>query len=371
MILNAWLLGAGVALATWDAGELARFERTELHMGSKFVILLYAPDEPTANRAFDAAFARIAALNRCLSDYESDSELTLLSKTAPSPQPVPISADLWAILWRAQEISAQSQGAFDVTVGPLTKLWRRARRQRELPSPERLAEARAAVGYQSLVLDPATHTAQLLKPGMRLDLGGIGQGFAVDEAMKELARCGIERALINASGDLTALGPPPGQPGWLVGIAPLEPTAPPSLFGYLVRQSLSTSGDAFQFVEIDGKRYSHIVDPHTGLGLTHRSSVSILASNCTDADALATAASVLGAEEGLKLIERCPNVEALFVIADTEQSMNDKATTRQSSGFAQWATAKPPIPAGHEPDTDHDTDGSVKDGPSPVQSTKH
>jgi thiamine biosynthesis lipoprotein len=342
MILNAWLLGAGVALATWDAGELARFERTELHMGSKFVILLYAPDEPTANRAFDAAFARIAALNQCLSDYESDSELTLLSKTAPSSQPVPISADLWTVLWRAQEISAQSQGAFDVTIGPLTKLWRRARRQRQLPSPERLAEAREAVGFRSLALDPATRTAQLLKPRMRLDLGGIGQGFAVDEAMKELIRCGIERALINASGDLAALGPPPGQPGWLVGIAPLEPSAPPSVFGYLVQQSLSTSGDVFQHVEIEGKRYSHIVDPRTGLGLPHRSSVSILANNCTDADALATAASVLGAEEGLKLVERLPGVEALFVVADSEKATDDKATTRPSSGFAQWAIAKPP-----------------------------
>jgi len=341
MILNAWILWAGVAFATGDAGELARFERTELHMGSEFVILLYAPDEPTANRAFAAAFARIAALNQCLSDYESDSELTLLSKTAPSPQPVPISADLWAILWRAQEISAQSQGAFDVTVGPLTKLWRRARRQRQLPSPERLRDAREAVGYQSLVLDPAARTARLLKSGMRLDLGGIGQGFAVDEAMKELTRCGIERALINASGDLAALGAPPGQPGWLVGIAPLEPSAPPSVFGYLVQQALSTSGDAFQYVEIDGKRYSHIVDPRTGLGLTDRSSVSILARNGTDADALATAASVLGAEEGLKLIEHFPGVEALFVVVDTKETTNDKVSTRQSSGFGKWATAKP------------------------------
>lgn len=361
MILNAWFLGAGVALATCNAGELARYERTELHMGSKFVILLYAPDEPTANRAFEAAFARIAALNQCLSDYESDSELTLLSKTAPSPQPVPISVDLWAILERAQAISSQSQGAFDVTVGPLTKLWRRARRQRELPPPERLTEARAAVGYQSLVLDPATHSARLLKPGMRLDLGGIGQGFAVDEAMKELTRCGIERALINASGDLAALGPPPGQPGWLVGIAPLEPAAPPSVFGYLVQQALSTSGDAFQYVEIDGKRYSHIVDPRTGLGLTHRSSVSILATNCTDADALATAASVLGADEGLKLVERCPQVEALFVIADSEDTTNDKATTRQSSGFAKWATAPPPKPTERETDSPHHADGSQQD----------
>ncbi len=336
MIANAWLLGAGVVLATCNAGELVRIERTELHMGSKFVIVLYAPDEQLANRALDAAFARIAALDACLSDYASDSELSRLSNAAPTPEPVPVSDDLLAVLTRAQRISEQSHGAFDVTVGPLTKLWRRARRQRQMPPEEGLLAARAAVGYASLVLDPTARTARLTKPHMRLDLGGIGQGYAVDQAMLELEKLGIQRAIINASGDLAASGPPPGQPGWVVGIAPLEPQAPPSVFGYLAHQALSTSGDAFQFVEIDHVRYSHIVDPRTGLGLTQRSSVSVLARNCTDADALATAASVLGPVEGLQLLELVPDTEGLAVVAE-----NDHVFTRQTSGFAQWATAKP------------------------------
>ncbi|MHB8954324.1 MAG: FAD:protein FMN transferase [Pirellulaceae bacterium] len=308
-------------------------------MGSKFVILLYAPDEELANRALDAAFTRIAGLDACLSDYAEASELTLLSNSAPTPQPLPVSDDLLAVLTRGQQVSEHSQGAFDVTVGPLTKLWRRARRQRQMPPAERLREARAAVGYQALVLDPAARTAQLTKPHMRLDLGGIGQGYAVDQALLELAKVGIERAIINASGDLAASGPPPGSPGWVVGIAPLEPNAPPSVFGYLAHQALSTSGDAFQFVEIDNVRYSHIVDPRTGLGLTQRSSVSVLTRNCTDADALATAASVLGPDAGLQLLETLPETEALVVVAE-----NDRVVTRQTSGFAKWATAHP-LPA--------------------------
>ena len=155
MIPNAWLLGAGVALATCNAGELERFESTQLHMGSKFTIALYAPDKEAANRAFEAAFARIAGLDACLSDYASDGELVRLSASAPTPEPVRVSDDLFAVLFRAQQISEQSHGAFDVTVGPLTKLWRRARRVRQLPPDDRLQEARAAIGYRSLVLDPS------------------------------------------------------------------------------------------------------------------------------------------------------------------------------------------------------------------------
>jgi FAD:protein FMN transferase len=336
MIPNAWLLGVGVAWATCTAGELQRFESTQVYMGSKFVIALYAADEEAANRAFEAAFARIAALDACLSDYLSDSELVKLSASAPTPEPVHVSADLFNALFRAQQISQQSHGAFDITVGPLTKLWRRARRLRALPPDDRLREALAATGYQALVLDEAARTARLLKPHMRLDLGGIGQGYAVDQALRELEKLGIHQAIINASGDLAASGPPPGQPGWLVGVAPLEPNAPPSVFGYLTRQALSTSGDAFQFVEISNVRYSHIVDPRTGLGLTERSSVSILAPNCTDADALATAASVLGVTAGMQLAEQLPDIEALFVVAE-----GDHVVTRQTSGFAKWAVAKP------------------------------
>ncbi len=306
MILNAWLLGAGVALATCQPAGLERFESAQPHMGTKFIIVLYAPDEELANRAFEAAFRRIAELDRTLSDYDEQSELSRLSRTAPTPQRVGVSDDLLAVLSSAQRLSVLSHGAFDVTVGPLTRLWRRARRQGELPTQARLQEALAAVGYQSLVVDAQEHTAQLLKPHMRLDVGGIAKGYALDQALRELQRLGIDRAIVNASGDMAASGPPPDKPGWLVGIAPLQPSAPPSVFGYLTHQAIATSGDAFQYVEIAGVRYSHIVDPQTGLGLTQRSSVSILAPNGTDADGLASAVSVLGPESGLKLVGTTP-----------------------------------------------------------------
>jgi thiamine biosynthesis lipoprotein len=264
---------------------------------------------------------------------------------------VTASADVIAVLARAQQISDLSEGAFDVTVGPLTKLWRRARRLGEMPSPQRMQEALAAVGYQSLLVDAKTHTVQLRKPHMRLDVGGIAKGYAVDQALVELEKLGICRALVNASGDMAASGPPPGQRGWAVGIAPLSPDAPPSVFGALAHQAIATSGDAFQYVEIDHVRYSHIVNPRTGLGLTQHSSVSVLARNCTDADALASATSVLGLDAGLRWIEQLPDTEALVVCEQDGQIV-----TRQTSGFAAWVTARPSHadPGSGEKSSEHD-----------------
>jgi thiamine biosynthesis lipoprotein len=331
IILNAWLLGAGVALTTCQTEGLQRFESSQAHMGTKFTIVLYAPDEVLANRAFDSAFSRIAALNMQCSDYDETSELSRLSNSSPHAQPRPISPDLFRVLQRAQEISTASDGAFDATVGPLTKLWRRAHRKRELPAKDRLESAAAAVGYQWVHLHPDNCSVQLTRPEMRLDLGGIAKGYALDAALTEIRKVGVSRALVNASGDMAAGDPPPGAKGWKVGIAELDPTAPLTIFGYLANQAIATSGDAFQFVEIGGRRYSHIVDPRTGLGLTERSSVSVLAADATTADALASAVSVMGREQGMKLIQKTCNVEAM-VVTQTD----DGIKTVKSPGFDEW-----------------------------------
>lgn len=281
-------------------------------MGVPVEVLLYAPDEPTANRAAAAAFARIKQLNDRLSDYDPHSELSRLSDTAGSGRMVPVGPDLWAVLHRAQALAARTGGAFDVTVGPLTKLWRGARRSKRLPSQSRLDAALAAVGYQHLELDESSQAVRLVRPGMRLDLGGIAMGYAADEMLKELHKHGVTRALIDASGDILAGEPPPGKDGWRIGIAPLEPgTGPPSKFLLLARAAVATSGDAFQYVTIDGRRYSHIVDPATGLGLSTPSSVTVVAPDCTTADSLSTAVSVLGPAKGLELVDETPRAAAL------------------------------------------------------------
>ena len=334
ILLYALTLGAGGELQGNDT-KLSRFEAAEIHMGVDFTIVLYAENEDAAQRGFKAAFARIEQLNGIMSDYDPESELSRLSDAAPTEKPVSLSDDLYAVLKESLRWSRASDGAFDVTVGPMVRLWRRARRQQEMPSSERLAEARAAVGYQHVRPDAGHKTAMLAKSNVRLDLGGIAKGYAVDEALKTLRSLGIRRALVNGSGDVGAGDPPPDESGWKIGIAPLEADGPPSRILLLANRAVATSGDAFQYVEIGGMRYSHIVDPRTGLGLTDHSSVSVVADDCTTADALASAVSVLGPDKGLALVERTTRAAALILRAP-----HGKPETHVSKTFDELPTAK-------------------------------
>lgn len=308
------LLWAVLCIVPLAARAESRFEFSRPQMGLPFRIVLYAPDESKARSAADAVFQRVAELNDILSDYDTDSELSRLSRTAGESRAVRVSDDLWRVLRCSQEMAERSQGAFDITVGPTVSLWRKARRERKLPDPTRLEAARAAVGYRHLRLDSRKRTATLLQPGMRLDLGGIAKGYAVDEALKILRAHGIQRALVAGGGDMAVSDPPPGQKGWRIELAPLDVTnAPSARFVLLKRAALATSGDLFQHLEIDGKRYSHIVDPRTGLGLTDHSLVTVVARDCMTADSLATAVSVLGPAAGLKLVQRTKGVAACIV----------------------------------------------------------
>jgi thiamine biosynthesis lipoprotein len=290
---------------------LSRHSFIEPHMGTRFQILVYAPDEDAARKAATDAFARIASLNAIMSDYDKTSELMRLCAQAGGP-PVPVSAELFFVLSRAQEVSRQSGGAFDVTVGPVVKLWRRSRKVKKLPDPEKLAAARALVGWRNVRLDAEKRTVQLLKPGMQLDLGGIAKGYAADVALAVLKKHGLDRALVAAGGDIAVSGPPPGADGWKIAIArlPGEKDA-----GRLILHdaAVSTSGDAEQFVEIDGKRYSHIVDPRTGIGLLGRMSVTVVARKGIESDSLTKVAAVLGPEKGMPIIESTKGASARMV----------------------------------------------------------
>jgi thiamine biosynthesis lipoprotein len=308
-------------------------------MGMPFKLLFYAADEKTAQTAAKAAFARIAALDQVMSDYKPDSELSQFVAGAPHREPVPLSEDLFDVLDRSQKLSAESGGAFDITAAPVIRLWRRARRQRELPDAARLAEAQQAVGYESLELDPERRAARLAKPGMRIDLGGIGAGVAVDEALQVLEKHGIRRAMVDASGDIGVGDAPPGADGWRIGLGPFDRAdGAPVRFVTLKNAALTTSGDLWQFLEVDGKRYSHIIDPRTGQALTDRSTVTVIAPDCTTADSVAKVVSVLGPEQGLAFIERTPDAAALVV------RPGDKGLEFfESSRFPAAANSKPPV----------------------------
>ena len=294
-------------------GGSQRYTFTDRHMGTTFKIMVYAPDEKTANRGARAAFARIAQLDGIMSDYKPASELMRLCRTAVG-KPVKVSDELFFVLAKSQELSEKSGGAFDVTVGPVVRLWRRARKGKRLPDPEELAAACALVGYKMMKLDAKQHTVELAREGMRLDLGAIGKGYAGDEAIKVLKREGLPRALVAAAGDIVAGDPPPSAEGWVVGIAPLtDPEGTPKRYVLLNNSAVSTAGDVEQFVEVGGKRYSHIVDPHTGIGIQGRFSVTVTAKNGLTSDGLDTTVAVLGPQRGLRLVENTPGTAVLFV----------------------------------------------------------
>ncbi len=311
---------------------LERFEFAQPQMGVPFRIVVYAAEETRAQTAAQAAFDRVAQLNGILSDYDSDSELSRLCHTTPTNQPAPVSPDLWRMLEKSRDLSRRTDGAFDATLGPLVNLWRRARRRVELPPAHLLDEARARVGWRKLRLDPRHRTVTFLRPDMRLDFGGIAKGYAADEALAVLRQHGFPRALVAAAGDVTAGDPPPGETGWRIEIGAADHTnAPPPRVVRLRNASVSTSGDIFQRLEIGGRRYSHIVDPRTGIGLTHQALVTVIARDGTTADSLATAASVLGSAPGMALIERTPGAAALILRPD-----GDRVEALESRRLRKW-----------------------------------
>lgn len=268
-------------------------------MGVQARLVVYAPTEQAALEACRAAYHRIAQLDDIMSDYRPASELMRLCAKAGSG-PVPVSPELFVVLQRSQEVAQRSQGAFDVTIGPLVKLWRQARKDGQLPSSEELRKVKTLVGYDKIKLDPEKRTVELLVPGMKLDLGGIAKGYACDQAIAVLRQHGITQAVCEMGGDIVVSDAPPGTSGWIIEVTNDLP-------GHKSREitvqnaAISTSGDTEQFVVIDGKRYSHIVDPRTGLGLTERSLVTIVADQGLTNDPLSTAVSILGPEQGRAL----------------------------------------------------------------------
>jgi thiamine biosynthesis lipoprotein len=290
------------------AATTQRCEFVSRQMGTLFQVVVYAPDAATAQPAVAAAWGRVAELNRLFSDYDPDSELQRLCR-APVGTAVAVSAELFAVLQHSQQLAADSDGAFDVTLGPAVRLWREARRSRQLPSAAARAAALQASGHGKLALNALARTATLLAPGMQLDLGGIAKGYAADAALAVLARHGFGRAMVAASGDLALGDAPPGSPGWRIEIAPFGPAAAEPLVLTLANAAVSTSGDAEQGLDFAGTRYSHILDPVTGLGLTAPVAVTVVTRHATQSDALATALSVLAAGSGAR-IPACLGLDA-------------------------------------------------------------
>lgn len=327
--LVAWML-----IATACAAEdLQRFVFEKAEMGVPFRVTLYATDAEAARRLADKAFARVEELNAIFSDYEDDSELSRLSRTSGSGQKVAVSAPLWTVLERARKISEQSSGAFDVTCGPLTSVWRRARRKGELPAAELAAEMRERCGWQRMRMDGAARTVELLVPQMRLDLGSLAKGYAVDAALQTLRDAGHPMALVAGGGDMAAGEPPPGRKGWRVDVEPLDTEGgvprPPKVTVELANCGIATSGDMFQRLQINGKRYSHILDMRTGQPLTDHTLVTTIGRDCFTAS-LSTTLCILGPVQGKALATEW-KVEARW-----QRQPGQEVEITETPGWSAW-----------------------------------
>jgi FAD:protein FMN transferase len=326
-IAAAFVACVSLALAAAGPGPaLRRFESSEPHMGTTFTVVVYAADAARAARASGAAFARVAGLDARLSDYRQTSEAMRLTRDAVGRK-VRVSDDLYRVLSLSLAMSRRTGGAFDATVGPLAHLWRRARRQSELPQLSDIEVARAASGSALVHLDEASRSVRLARAGMRLDFGGIAKGYAADRALDALRETGIRRALVVAGGDVAAGEPPPGESGWRVTIAPFDTTSPGVARSLIVAgAAVSTSGDAEQWVDVGGVRYSHIFDPRTGWPLTGRRQATVVARDATTSDMLATTLCVLG-QDGLRLADRTPGAAAMIAVPN-------------ASGSVRWAFSR-------------------------------
>lgn len=303
----------------WPAARIELDSGYHEVMGTFARAVVVAMDKETAQKCTRAALEQIEMVDDLMSDYKQDSQISRVNRDA-FKQPVKVDKDTFEVLQKSIEFSALSGGAFDVTVGPLVDLWRCAAEANSAPTEAELQRAHATVGYEKLILDANDLTVRFSVEAMRLDLGAIAKGYAIDKAVAAMQTAGAIGGMVDIGGDIRCFGaPPPGKDRWLIGLqdpgktGDLLGAAEPLLVLKLTNAAIATSGDYRRFALIQGKKYSHIIDVGTGGAGSELSSVTIISGSATDADALATAVSVMGARKGLALIEKLPRTEAILI----------------------------------------------------------
>lgn len=301
-----------------------------MKMGSPFNLILVTDDSSKAAGLANRSFALIDSFNHLYSDYDSSSELSNINAHAGKGKQQ-VSAGLWDILLYSKLAYIKSKGAYDVTVGPLSQLWRKSRKEKTFPDKKAVDEKRKLVGFNKLQIDKITRHVTLPVTGMRLDLGGIAKGYIAQKVIDFLKRNGIEQALADAGGDMVMSNAPNYNTGWVIGVNIPETTddlLPKKLS--LQNMAVATSGDAYQYMEHDGLKYSHIIDPRTGYGIHSQRNVTVIAKDGADADWLATACSILPIGDAKKLAESM-HAELLITILD-----KGKVVYYSTTGFAKY-----------------------------------
>lgn len=311
--------------------QLQRFSFSETKMAAPFSIIFYDDDSVHAAITAQKCFKLVDEYVLVYSDYIDSSEINLLCKKSGTGGKTFVSAQLMDILLQAKAAYIKSNKSFDITLGPLTRLWRKARKENLFPDDNAVKEKLALTGFEKIIIDSLEQTVQLLQPNMQLDMGGIAQGYIVQKVISLLKDNNINNALVNASGDIAAIGKPPGKSGWSVAVA--MPQSEKDVLDkklLISNKAVTTSGDTYQFMEHNGMKYSHVINPVTGYGITNRRSVTVVADDATTADWFTKACSLLPVRTAQKI---ALELQADFLIIEIKK---DRLIYYATKGFKKY-----------------------------------
>lgn len=293
--------------------EVITYHKNLKLMGNHFQISVVAEEEEWAYACIDAGILEIQRIEKLLTTFSEESETALINRNA-GIKPVAVSKETFNIIERSIRISRVTQGAFDITYGSVDKrLWNFDTHLHSLPDQETAKKMARLIDYRNIILDESNYTVMLKKPGMRIGFGGIGKGYAAERAKMVMKEMGVQSGVVNAAGDMTAWGLQPNGKQWTIGIA--DPNSKDKIFSYMniTDMAVATSGNYEKYIVIDGKKYSHTINPKTGLPIRGIKSVTIISQNAEVADAMATPVMIMGIIPGLAMINQMKGIEAIIV----------------------------------------------------------
>ena len=317
------------------SAQFRKYSFNQPKMGSPFKIAVYADNPEVLEAAVSRAYLRVDTLNAIFSDYAETSEISVLTKNYKKGEWEYVSPELLKILKISHKAAEVSAGAYDVTVGNIVKLWRKARKAKQIPTADSLAMALSKTGFSHLEIHQTEPKIRFDTEGVLLDFGGIVKGYAAQEVVRVLTEAGFPFCFADAGGDIAFGRFAPNVQPWSIGVS--MPNQENELFNRLFsfeNHAIATSGDMYNFLEIDSVRYSHIVNPKTGLGVTHQRNVTVIAQDGATADWLATACSVLPPDEALQLVKKYPEAELLIL-----ETQSGKIKMWQSDGLSRYFAA--------------------------------
>lgn len=319
--------GLPTSSALDDEPEIRGYETRFYALGTIVSLKAFHPEKKVVESGFKKAEERIHELEAVLTDYDATSETSLVSKEAVG-KPLKVSTELWDVLVASDRWHAETAGAFDSSLGSLTRLWRKYARSKRNPPSTRVKQALKESGWQHVTLDASNETIQLDCSGVYLDFGAIGKGYIVDQAFAVLVEHDLPCCLVNISGNMRCGNAPPGRKGWRVEVSGLTRDGPPLRRIEIAKQAVATSGDLWQYTMIDGQRRSHILDPKSGVGVVGPVAATVVATTAIDADAMATAACILPKQRTWDLAE---THDLQVLIARLNET--DEPLVKETDGF--------------------------------------